>query len=75
MTKVELNLLLQVPNLVGCAGAVLAGRKRRAGWALGVAAELAWATWGYFSGTLVGLLPWCVAWGAVYARNWWKWRR
>lgn len=69
-----LQALVQLPNVMGGAGMVLAGRKKRIGWALGAASEVAWATWAYLSHN-PGIYPWCAVWGVVYARNWWLWRR
>lgn len=71
MTK---DLIVQLPNLLGLVGMVLAGHKARTGWALGVASEFAWA-WYAWAAHTPGLYPWCVIWGIIYARNWWAWRK
>lgn len=73
MSGFWLQLLLQVPNAMGLTGVFIAGRKRRAGWALGFLSEPVWILWGYLSHN-PGIYPWCVVWGVIYARNWWSWR-
>ncbi len=67
-------LLVQVPNLMGFVAMLLAGKKRRIGWALGFWSEFAWATWATYDHAY-GIYPWCVIWSVVYARNWWLWRQ
>ena len=66
--------VLQLPNALGFLGMWYAGRHHRAGWALGVASEFAWAGWGWASHN-PGIYPWCIIWGLVYSRNWIKWTR
>lgn len=68
-----LQLLLQLPNLMGLLGIIVAGRKHRSGWLIGALSEVAWATWAYLSHN-PGLYPWCIAWFIFYGRNWWLWR-
>jgi hypothetical protein len=70
---VKLAFFVQLPNALGFLGMFLAGKRRRAGWALGLVSEFAWALWAYLDHA-TGIYPWCVVWGLVYARNWWLWR-
>lgn len=74
MSETGLNALIQLPNVMGLTGIWLAGKKRRAGWALGVGSEVAWGLWAWLDHAW-GLVPWAVGWGVVYARNWWRWRQ
>jgi len=69
----KLALLLQLPNCLGFVGMLVAGRKHRAGWAIALASEFAWATWGWQAHAW-SIMPWCAIWGAVFVRNWWLWR-
>lgn len=64
--------VLQSPNLLGSLGILVAGSKRRSGWLIGAASEIAWTYWGirYHD---PGILPWCVIWGIFYVRNYVKW--
>ena len=66
--------LTQLPNVLGFLGMYFAGRKRRVGWLLGAASELAWALLAYVA-DLPGMYLWCVIWGVVYLRNYWLWRQ
>lgn len=59
---------------VGVFGLYLAGRKSKAGWAVGFGAQTLWIAyaiatrqWGFIASAL--------AYGTVYARNWLRWRR
>lgn len=58
---------------VGLVGLWLAGSKHRAGWAVGVAAQVLWITYALVSAQY-GFLASAAAYGFVYARNWWRWR-
>jgi hypothetical protein len=62
-----------VLSAIGLVGLWLSGSLRRAGWAIGVCAQVLWITfaitfeaWGFILSAL--------AYGFVYARNWWRWR-
>lgn len=57
---------------VGVTGIWLAGRKSWTGWAVGLGAQGLWIAyaiatqqWGFIVSSL--------AYGSIYARNWWKW--
>lgn len=59
---------------VGVTGLYLAGRRRAAGWAIGLAAQALWIAyatatrqWGFYVSA--------IAYGAVYAKNLSAWRR
>jgi hypothetical protein len=54
---------------VGVAGLWLAGSRRRAGWAVGVAAQVLWVVYAVATGQL-GFLLSASAYGFTYARNW-----
>jgi len=63
-----------VLTVVGIAGLLLAGGRRTVGWAVGLGAQALWVAyavatrqWGFIFSAL--------AYGAVYARNWLRWRR
>lgn len=63
-----------VLTAVGVTGLLLAGRKQKAGWAVGFGAQALWITyaivtrqWGFIFSAL--------AYGSVYARNFLAWRR
>jgi hypothetical protein len=53
---------------IGIAGLWLAGAQKRIGWAIGLTAQLLWATYGITTGQW-GFLASAAAYGAVYARN------
>lgn len=62
-----------VLTAVGVFGLYLAGRKSKAGWAVGFSAQGLWVAyaiatkqWGFIFSAL--------AYGSVYARNWLRWR-
>lgn len=57
---------------IGITGLILAGKKMKIGWAIGLAAQVLWIVyalvthqWGFIFSAL--------AYGAVYARNWYMW--
>jgi hypothetical protein len=57
---------------IGILGLVLAGHKLKIGWAIGFFAQIIWIVfalvthqWGFIASAL--------AYGFVYARNWWRW--
>lgn len=53
---------------IGIAGLWLAGSQRRAGWALGLAAQALWVVYALTTAQY-GFLLSAVAYGTVYARN------
>lgn len=57
---------------VGITGIWLAGRNNKAGWAVGVGAQMLWLAYAVVTEQW-GFLVTAVAYGAVYARNWWRW--
>lgn len=59
---------------IGILGIWLAGQKRALGWAVGVAAQLLWVAYAVVTGQW-GFILSAIAYGAVYARNWWRWTR
>jgi|SRR5579863_6234746 len=69
-----LNVILTVPNALGFFGMILAGRKQRFGWTLGLLSEVAWAVWAAFAHAYA-IYPWIVAWSVVYVVNRYRWRR
>lgn len=59
---------------VGVIGLWLAGRRRWQGWAIGLAAQTLWI-WYAISTRQWGFLLSALAYGTVYGRNLWRWRR
>lgn len=59
---------------VGVTGLYFAGRKRALGWGIGIAAQVLWFTYAVAT-TQWGFIVSCLAYGAVYARNFVAWRR
>ena len=59
---------------VGLTGMWLAGRNNRMGWAVGIGVQFLWLTYAIATAQW-GFLVSAVAYGAVYARNWWSWRK
>lgn len=57
----------------GVTGLVLAGRRRAAGWAVGLSAQGAWLAYALVTQQW-GFIVSAFAYGAVYARNWRAWR-
>jgi hypothetical protein len=60
--------------LVGILGIWLAGRRSAAGWAVGVAAQVLWIAYAIAT-SQYGFVISALAYGGIYARNWWKWTR
>lgn len=58
---------------VGILGIWLAGKKNLWGWAIGFGAQLLWIVYAIAT-TQYGFILSAVAYGAVYANNWRKWR-
>lgn len=59
--------------LVGLIGIYLSGKKRKSGWAWGIAVQALWITYAIVTeqyGFILGALGYTVA----YARNYWLWR-
>ena len=63
-----------VLTLVGVTGLFLAGSKRKAGWALGLGAQLLWVSYAIATEQW-GFIASAFAYGWVYARNWLRWRQ
>lgn len=62
-----------VLSALGVLGLYLAGKRLTAGWAVGLVAQVIWV--GYSIATEQwGFIPASIAYGYVYARNWWSWR-
>ena len=59
---------------VGILGIWLAGRKSLWGWAVGLGAQALWIVFALVT-EQYGFIVSAVAYGAVYGRNWWKWRQ
>lgn len=59
---------------VGAVGLLLAGRMRRTGWLVGLAAQGLWITYA-LSTQQYGFLISAFIYGFVYARNYLAWRR
>lgn len=57
---------------VGLTGIWITGHRRAAGWLVGLAAQALWLAYALASRQW-GFLVTAVAYGAVYARNWWRW--
>ncbi|MDQ1041449.1 nicotinamide riboside transporter PnuC [Streptomyces sp. V3I8] len=63
-----------VLTLIGITGLLLAGRKKAFGWIIGFLAQGPWATYGVVTGQH-GFVISALAYGYVYALNFWTWRR
>lgn len=59
---------------VGILGIYLAGRKNSAGWLVGMFAQVLWLAYAIATRQW-GFLFTSVAYGAIYTKNWIKWRR
>lgn len=57
---------------VGILGLLLAGSRRKIGWALGFSAQLLWILYAVAT-EQYGFIISAIAYGIVYARNWAKW--
>lgn len=58
---------------VGVFGLWLAGRKSRWGWAVGLSAQGLWIAYAVATRQW-GFIVSALAYGAIYARNFWQWR-
>lgn len=58
---------------VGIAGLLLAGSKRKLGWAVGFGAQGLWVAYAIAT-EQYGFIAAALAYATVYARNWLKWR-
>lgn len=63
-----------VLTAVGVLGLLLAGSRKRVGWALGLAAQPLWVVYAVATGQW-GFIISAVVYGGVYLRNWLRWRR
>jgi hypothetical protein len=59
---------------IGVVGLLIAGQKNHWGWFINICAQLLWIAYAYFTAQ-PGFYLSAVAYGAVYLRNWLKWRR
>lgn len=59
---------------VGIIGLILAGKKNKLGWAVGIFAQILWITYAIVT-TQWGFIVSALVYGAVYARNWMLWRK
>lgn len=59
---------------IGVAGLWLAGSKKSLGWMIGILAQALWIAYA-LSTKQYGFLVSAVCYGAVYFRNWRRWRR
>jgi hypothetical protein len=66
------QLIAFLPNALWFVGSKWAGDKRRVGWGVLLASEVAWV-WLPIVLHLWSMLPWCVVGFALYARNYRKW--
>lgn len=57
---------------IGVLGIWLAGRKSLWGWAIGFGAQGLWIVYAVVTGQY-GFIFSALAYGSIYARNWWKW--
>ena len=56
------------------AGAIyLLGKKQRAGWSLGVVANLAWIVFGFLAHSVATVVA-CMIFSALNVKGWWNWR-
>jgi hypothetical protein len=60
-------------SAVGILGIYLAGKKNKAGWAVGFGVQGVWIAYAIASRQW-GFILSAIAYGTVYARNWIKWR-
>lgn len=61
-------------TVVGVSGLYLAGKKNLWGWAVGLGAQGLWIAYAYAT-SQPGFYASAVAYGSVYARNLWRWRK
>ncbi len=59
---------------VGITGIWLAGRNNKLGWAIGLGAQVLWLAYAIATRQW-GFIATALAYGAIYGRNWWKWRQ
>lgn len=59
-------------SAVGIIGIALAGSKLKLGWAIGFLAQFLWLAYALVTHQW-GFILSALAYGYVYARNWWKW--
>lgn len=59
-------------SALGILGIYLAGRRSAIGWAVGLGAQVLWIVFAVTTGQY-GFILSALAYGTVYARNWWAW--
>jgi nicotinamide riboside transporter PnuC len=69
VTPLALSYVLAAGGLTGL---LLAGRKRKIGWLIGLACQPLWIWFAVASGAY-GLILNSLGYGAVYAVNWYRW--
>lgn len=60
--------------LIGVTGIYVAGRKNKAGWAIGLGAQLLWIAYALVT-EQYGFIVSAFVYGYFYANNFWKWRK
>lgn len=70
----EANTWSFVLAALGIVGLLLAGSKRKVGWLVGFLIQPLWIIFAIRTGQY-GFVLNAVAYAAVYARNWWEWRK
>lgn len=60
-------------SIFGIVGIYLAGKKLKAGWAVGFFAQIVWIVYAIIS-EQYGFILASIAYGYVHAKNWWTWR-
>ena len=63
-----------VLTALGGAGVLLAGSRKRVGWAIGLAVQPLWLVYAVVTGQW-GFIGSALLYGGIYLRNWLKWRR
>lgn len=61
-----------VLSVIGIIGLLLTGSKLKIGWVIGFLAQCLWLAYALVSHQW-GFIFSALAYGFVYARNWWKW--
>ena len=74
MDNTSLNLIVQVPVVIGTLGLWYQKRKRKVAPLLGFISEIAYLLWSLWF-HLWGFIPWSIIWAALYARTWLFWKR
>lgn len=70
MTNLVWSIVLAA---IGIVGMHIAGKKSQWGWFIGLSAQVLWIIFAIVT-LQYGFILSALAYGTVYARNWWKWR-